>query len=75
MVRSPSLPNVEQVSHHSEQHLRGIDGTVVVCRHLVADQVLALLGRQLLAFAEGVDVDKVVDVVTPAGGRRRTTCW
>ena len=64
---SPSLADVEQVSHHPEQHLRGADGTVVVCRHLVADEVLALLGCQLLAFTEGIDVDKVVDVLTPAG--------
>lgn len=32
----------------------------------MTDQVLALLGCQLLAFAEGIDVDKVVDVLTPA---------
>lgn len=64
-LHSPSLPNVKEVSHHPEQHLSGVDGTVVICRHLVTDQVLALLGRQLLAFTEGIDVDKVVDVFTP----------
>lgn len=33
----------------------------------MADEVLALLGCQLLAFAEGIDVDKVIDVLAPAG--------
>lgn len=70
-MHSPSLPDVEQVSHHSEQHLCGVDGTVVIGRHLVTDQVLALLGCQLLAFAEGIDVDKVVDVLTPAGRKQQ----
>lgn len=63
---SPSFANVQQVSHHPEQQLAGADGTVVVGRHLVPDEVLALFGRQLFAFAEGIDVDKVKDVLTPA---------
>lgn len=67
----PSLPDVEQVSHHPQQHLCGADGIVVICRHLVANQVLALLCCQLLAFTEGIDVDEVVDVVTPAALMRR----
>lgn len=33
----------------------------------MTNKVLALLGCQLLAFTEGVDVDKVIDVLTPAG--------
>lgn len=37
----------------------------------MTDQVLALLGCQLLAFAEGIDVDKVVDVLTPAGRKQQ----
>ncbi len=67
----PSFADVEQVSHHPEQHLGGADGTVVICRHLVADEVLTLLSCQLLAFTEGIDVDKVVDVLTPAGTKFR----
>lgn len=63
----PSLADVEQVSHHPEQHLLDADGTIVICRHLVTNKVLALLCCQLLAFAEGIDVDKVVDVFAPAG--------
>lgn len=63
----PSFADVEQVSHHPEQHLCGADGTVVICSHLVTNKVLALLGRQLLAFTEGVNVDKVIDVLAPAG--------
>lgn len=62
----PSFSNVKQVSHHPEQHLHSIDGTVVICRHLVANEVLALLGSQLFAFAKGVNVDKVVYVLAPA---------
>lgn len=72
-MHSPSLPDVKQVSHHSEQHLCGVDGAVVIGRHLVADQVLALLGSQLLAFTEGIDVDKVVDVLSPVGGQQQET--
>ena len=63
----PSLPDVKQVPHHPEECLRGADGAVVVCCHLVANEVLALLGCQLFASPEGVDVDKVVDVLAPAG--------
>lgn len=63
---SPSFADVQQVSHHPEQQLAGADGTVVVGRHLVPDEVLALFGRQLFAFAEGIDVDKVKDVLAPA---------
>lgn len=63
----PSFADVQQVSHHPEQQFVGADGAVVVSRHLVPDEVLALFGCQLLAFAEGVDVDKVKDVFTPAG--------
>lgn len=62
---SPSFADVQQVSHHPEQQLAGADGTVVVGRHLVPDEVLALFGRQLFAFAEGIDVDKVEDVLAP----------
>lgn len=63
---SPSFADVQQVSHHPEQQLAGADGTVVVGRHLVPDEVLALFGRQLFAFAKGIDVDKVKDVLAPA---------
>lgn len=63
----PPFADVQQISHHPEQHLGGADGTVVICRHLVADEVLALLGCQLFAFTKGIDVDKVIDVLTPAG--------
>lgn len=65
----PSFADVQQVSHHPEQHLGGADGTVVICRHLVANEVLALLGRQLFAFTKGINVDKVIDVLTPAETR------
>lgn len=64
---SPSLANVEQISHHPEEHLCSADGTVVICCHLVANEVLTLLGCQLLAFTKGINVDKVIDVLTPAG--------
>lgn len=63
----PSFADVQQVSHHPEQQFVGADGAVVVGCHLVPDEVFALFGRQLLAFAEGVNVDKVKDVFTPAG--------
>ena len=33
----------------------------------MTNQVLALLGGQLLAFPKGVDVDVVIDICTPAG--------
>lgn len=63
----PSFADVKQVSHHPEQHLGGADGTVVICCHLVTNKVLTLLGRQLLSFTKGIDVDKVIDVLTSAG--------
>lgn len=65
-ILSPSFADVQQVSHHPEQQLGGADGAVIVGRHLVPDEVLALFGRQLFTFAEGIDVDKVKDVFTPA---------
>lgn len=68
-VRLPSFTDVQQVSHHPEQHLGGADGTVVICRHLVADEVLALFGCQLFAFTKGINVHKVIDVLTPAETR------
>lgn len=55
----PSFADVEQVSHHSEQHLGGADGTVVICRHLVTNKVLTLLGRQLLAFTKGINASPI----------------
>lgn len=65
----PSLADVKQVSHHPKQHLCGAYGTVVICCNLVADEVLALLCCQLLAFSKGINVDKVIDILSPAGKR------
>lgn len=66
---SPPLADVEQVAHHAQQQLGGADGAVVICCHLLSDQVLALFSRQLLASPKRVDVNVVVDIVTAAGDK------
>lgn len=73
MFPLPSFANVKQVSHHPEEHLCGANGTVVICRHLMANEILALLSSQLLSFTKCINVDIVIDVFTPVGQRRTYT--
>ncbi len=63
---SPSFADVKQVSHHPQQQLAGAYSAVVICSHLVSDQILTLFSSQLLSFTKRVNVYIVVDVITPA---------